>query len=68
MLFSRQESFYRNFKFVHKNRSVQDGDLFFFFFFFENRPKSVLKDVAVYALTLHCNYGVHGVTIFKIRG
>ena len=38
-----------------KKRSVQDGDLFFF----ENRPKLVLKDVAIYALTFHCNYGVY---------
>ena len=38
---------------------------------FENRPKSIYKDVAVYALTFHyncCRFETVFMTIFKIRG
>ena len=45
-------------------------NIFFFFFFFENRPKSVLKDMAGYPLTFHCicyRFETVFITIFKIN-
>ena len=69
MIFSpgRQASFYRNFKFEHKTQKYAR----LITFVFENRHISVLKDVAVYALTFYCNccrFETEFMTIFKIRG
>ena len=60
MTFSWQESFYRFLNLCTKPRNMQDG------FCFENWPKSVLKDMAVYTLTFHytcCHFEMVFITI-----
>ena len=67
MIFSHKNHFMEILNLCTNNGSMQDGYLFCF----KNQPKSVLKDVAVYALTFHCNccrFETVFMTIFKIGG